>query len=126
MYFKKIKLIIFYIRLINSKMKTFTIDNIDVYLGETAKENWNLLDDAEGSFTWMHLNSYPSGHVIICSDNPDINVLRNAASLCKQNTKYRNIPNLKICYSKVSNIKKEEKVGSVSFKSNRKMSTFII
>lgn len=107
-------------------MKEESINDINIYLGETAKENWQLLDDSDEKYVWMHLNSYPSGHIIVCSENPDINTLRQAALLCKNNTKYRNLSNLKICYTLVSNVLKDNKVGSVYFKSNRKVKTFII
>ena len=44
-----------------------------------------------------------------------------AASLCKLHTKYRNIPNLKINYTPIKNIKKAEQIGSVTFNSKRKV-----
>ena len=104
-------------------MKSFEINEVTVLLGETAKENWSLIDEASDDYIWMHLNSFPSGHIIIQSDSLDDTILNEAASLCKQNTKYRNLSNLKICYTKVSNLIKGEKVGSVHFKSNRKVNT---
>jgi len=105
-------------------MKTFEIDDTTTcLLGETAKENWSIIDDSEGDFTWMHLNSFPSGHIIIQSDEINNDILFKAANLCKQNTKYRNVPNLKVCYTKVSNLIKGEKTGSVHYKSNRQVHT---
>ena len=104
-------------------MKTFEINGINAFLCETAKENWQLIDESDDKFTWMHLNSFPSGHIIIQSEDIDDVILNAAAELCKQHTKYRNIPNLKICYTLVSNLIKGEKVGSVHYKSNRKVNT---
>ncbi len=39
----------------------------------------------------MHLNSYPSGHIIIECDNPSNEMLYICALYCKDNTKYRNL-----------------------------------
>tara|TARA_B100000524_G_scaffold268153_1_gene147178 strand:- start:6086 stop:6409 length:324 start_codon:yes stop_codon:yes gene_type:complete len=104
-------------------MKQFEINDTIVRLGETAKENWSLIDEADDQYIWMHLNSFPSGHIIIEGSDLDNEILNEAAILCKQNTKYRNIPNLKICYTTVSNLIKGDKLGSVYFKSNRKVKT---
>ena len=46
-------------------MKQFEINDTIVRLGETAKENWSLIDEADDQYIWMHLNSFPSGHIII-------------------------------------------------------------
>ena len=109
-------------------MKTFDLDDgaITCVLGETAKENWSIIDNSEGDFTWMHLNSFPSGHIIIQSEEINNNILFNAANLCRQNTKYRNIPHLKVCYTKVSNLRKGEKPGSVHYVSNRQVKTITL
>lgn len=107
-------------------MKEFEIDGTTMRLGETAKENWQLIGESNRDHTWMHLNSYPSGHIVIKSDNVDDELLLEAAQLCKENTKYRNLRNLKICYTKVSNLKYGEKPGSVHFKSNRQVKTIKI
>ena len=108
----------------NHKMKTFELDDTTTcVLGETAKENWSIIDDSKGDFIWMHLNSFPSGHIIIQSDEINNDILFKAGNLCRQNTKYRDVPNLKVCYTKVSNLIKGEKPGSVHYKSNRQVKT---
>ena len=73
------------------------------------------------NFIWMHLHSFPSGYIIIESENPTHEILELAGNLCKSHTKYKNIKNLKICYTAISNLIKGEKVGEVYFKSNRKV-----
>ena len=107
-------------------MKEFDVDGITMRLGETAKENWQLIGESNSDHMWMHLNSYPSGHIVIKSDNVTDELLQEAAQLCKENTKYRNLRNLKLCYTKVSNLKDGEKPGSVHFKSNRQVKTIKI
>ena len=55
-------------------MKEFTEDETIIKLGKNAEENWALLDTDE-NYIWMHLNSYPSGHIIIECDNPSNEML---------------------------------------------------
>ena len=74
----------------------------------------------------IDLNSFPSCHVIIENDNPDEDTLTYAAELCKSNTKYRNLKNLKVCYTKCNNLKKGSDIGSVIYKSKRKVKTITI
>lgn len=52
---------------------------------------------------------------------PVCEVIFAAASLCKENTKYRNLKNLKVAYTFIGNLKKKEEIGSVYYHSNRKV-----
>ena len=96
-----------------------------ILIGQNAQENWDLID-FESDFIWLHLNSFPSCHVIIKDENPDNDTLQVAAEMCKENTKYRNLKNLKICYTKCSNLKNGSDVGSVIYKSKRQVKTILI
>tara|TARA_B100000963_G_scaffold206472_1_gene179821 strand:- start:2668 stop:2994 length:327 start_codon:yes stop_codon:yes gene_type:complete len=92
-----------------------------IKIGENAKENWALIDASEPEWWWFHLKSFPSSHVILETSEPTNEDLIAAATWCKDTTKYRNLKNLKISYCQIKNIKKAEKVGSVTFVSNRKV-----
>ncbi len=103
-------------------MKTITIKNFTCKLGETAKENWTLIDLAENEHIFFHLSSFPSGYVILEYEGELTPVmLQIAAQICRESTKYRNILNLKVDYCRCDNLTKGEKVGEVYFKSNRKV-----
>jgi len=107
-------------------MKTFELDdNTVVKLGVNANENWQLVD-SDPTFWWFHLNSYPSGHVIIETEDLTKEMIIFAAKLCKENTKYRNLKRLKICYTQCGNLTKGSKPGSVSYNSNRKVQHIVI
>ncbi len=106
-------------------MKTIYFDNIPIIIGKNAQENWDLLSK-NPNFTWLHLKSFPSCHVIIESNSISTPLLEFAATECKNNTKYRNLSNLKISYTLISNIKKADQIGSVTFKSNRKVHTISV
>ena len=103
-------------------MKTIDFENSKIIIGQNAKENWDLLDNNE-KFLWFHLKSFPSCHVIILNENPDETTIQKAAELCKENTKYKSLKNIKVNYTPIKNIKKSKEVGSVEFKSNKKVFT---
>lgn len=103
-------------------MKIFKFGKFTCKLGETAKENWSLLDIASGGHYFLHLSSFSSGYVILeCDDTPSIDMLQIAAKICRDNTKYRNLINLKVDYCRCDNLEKGDKTGVVHFKSNRKV-----
>ena len=106
-------------------MRSEIFNDTVILIGQNAQENWDLID-FESDFIWLHLNSFPSCHVIIKDENPDNDTLQVAAEMCKENTKYRNHRNLKICYTKCSNLKKGPDVGSVTYKSKRQVKTILI
>jgi len=102
-------------------MKQFIFKEIKILLGENKEENWNLLETSCGNDLFVHLNSFPSGHVKIENDTFDQEIILYAGEICKQHSKYKNLRNLKICYTKYSNVFKGETTGEVIFKSNKKV-----
>ena len=104
-------------------MKQFIIDNITILLGESAKENWSLFASSSPSYIWVHLESFPSGHVIIQSSKPSDKIIKEASEICKNHTKYRNLKNIKVNYTLCSNLKKGDIEGEVIIKSWKKCNT---
>lgn len=103
-------------------MKTINFNNINYVVGQNALENWNILDQANTinpDYIWFHLNSFPSCYVIMYSSLQDItdnscNIYLNyGAELCKNNSKYRNMRDIKICYTSLKKLKKTQKIGEV-------------
>lgn len=107
-------------------MKVFEFENIKYYIGQTAKENWDILEIAKienNNYIWFHLNSFKSPYVIMylsitnINDNNIINdkynLINYGANLCKQYSKYKYLKNLKIMYTKVKNLSKTDKLGEV-------------
>lgn len=102
-------------------MKIEIFEEKIIKIGESAHENWGLIDSSNENYIWIHLNSFPSCHIVIEDENPSNELLLEGARVCKNNTKYRNLKNLKICYTTISNLIKGKEIGSVSYKSNRKV-----
>jgi hypothetical protein len=106
-------------------MKYVEYNDIKFYIGENAKDNWKLLDDSKminENFIWFHLNSFPSSYVIMYSTIDEIkNNLENniddflsfGANLCKENSKYKFLKDIKIIYTSLKRLKKTDNVGEV-------------
>jgi predicted ribosome quality control (RQC) complex YloA/Tae2 family protein len=106
-------------------MRREIYNETEIIIGGCAEENWEIID-FESEEIWMHLNSFPSCHVIIKDVNAEEELLRYAGGLCKKNTRYKNIRNIKICYTRCNNLEKGEAVGSVMFKSKRKVRSIVV
>ena len=101
-------------------MKTFIFDNFVCRLGQSAKENWSLLDNAREHHIFLHLRSFPSGYVIIEYEKDHTSfMIYTAAEICKDNSKYKSLRDVKVDWCKCGNLEKTDKIGEVYFKSNR-------
>jgi len=91
-------------------------------IGKNAQDNFKILESADDNYYFFHLTSFPSPFVIlVCEDNPTNEEINKAAILCKDNSKYRNLKNLRVDYCQCSNVMKGDKIGEIFFKSIRKV-----
>tara|TARA_B100001989_G_C24334251_1_gene361609 strand:+ start:303 stop:641 length:339 start_codon:yes stop_codon:yes gene_type:complete len=100
----------------------FKNDLYIIKIGKNKEENWKIIQESEDNDFWFHLNDYPSCHVIISSNGNkklDNLILKRGAVLCKQYSKYSNIKNLEIIYTKIKNIKLSDEIGSVITKNTK-------
>ena len=103
-------------------MKTFIFDNFVCRLGQSAHENWSLLDNVRGHYIFLHLTSFPSGYVIIEYEKEHTSfMIYTGAQICKNGSKYKNLKEVKVDWCRCDNLKKTDKVGEVYFKSNRQV-----
>ena len=108
-------------------MKIVFIENLKCIVGQNAKENWEIFNTTNPEYLLFHLASFSSCYVILENENdPSIDIIKDIALLCKQNTKYKNVPNIKVNYTKCKNIIIGEKVGEIIFKSNKKVNKVIV
>tara|TARA_Y100000816_G_scaffold107424_1_gene74889 strand:- start:2092 stop:2436 length:345 start_codon:yes stop_codon:yes gene_type:complete len=111
-------------------MKIFEFENIKFIVGQNAQENWTILQEAQlinNDYIWFHLNSFPSSYVIMYSTLTDLhdsslnNCLNYGANLCKTYSKYKNLKDLKICYTSIKKLTKTNKIGEVNIKGKTKI-----
>lgn len=97
-------------------------------LGKSAEDNWNIYRNSELTDVIFHLDKFSSPYVII---NVPINELTKeqiqmAASMCKSNSKYKNLKNLGVMYTSISNTKLGDTVGSFIILRNKLVKTIHI
>ena len=104
-------------------------DNKDVtytyWLGENAKDNWDIISKSDKNDIWFHLADYPSAHVILkisLLDPPQTlkqiskQILIYCGSVCRTHSKFPSGSSknkMKIVYTEVRNLKKGKEIGSV-------------
>ena len=111
--------------------------NLVYKVGSSAKNNFELIDQADPNDLWFHLHNESSCHVIACFKNIqyttrddelpnfyDINfddlekkekqqIIKQGALLCKQYSKLKSAKNVPIIYTKIEDVQKTDVVGSV-------------
>jgi predicted ribosome quality control (RQC) complex YloA/Tae2 family protein len=105
-------------------MKFFYKTNYKFIVGSNEKENWKILSDSKPHDVFFHLSSFPSCFLIIDNNTenyPEYDILLYAATICKNNTKYRNLNYITVDYTFCNNVIKGDKVGEIYYKSNKKV-----
>jgi predicted ribosome quality control (RQC) complex YloA/Tae2 family protein len=111
----------------------YILDNIIKYefiIGQNAKENWEIIDDADTNDMWLHIADYPSCHVVIKKygleegdTENNINypnqVIAIGADYCKEFSKYKDKKKVKIVYTLIKNVDKGRVIGSVNIKNEK-------
>ena len=90
------------------------IEDGDIYIGQTAKENWNLFSSHDDDAFWYHVKDGPSPYVICAS----VEKFNECARLCKLYSKFKNEPNCKIICTPLWNLQKGKQCGTVVIKNN--------
>ena len=94
---------------------------LKIMIGENAEDNWKTLDLANQNDILLHLDKFSSPYVII-TDIPKkyivINdIIKYAAELCKEHSKYKNQDNISVMYTNIKNVTKvKDTVGSIYVK----------
>jgi predicted ribosome quality control (RQC) complex YloA/Tae2 family protein len=97
-------------------MKQLLHNNILYKIGRNAKENFQLIDEANDindNFWWFHLDDFPSGHCVVFSEELNDEIINCACQLVKDNSKLKNENKVKIVYTQIKNVKKTKILGQV-------------
>ena len=109
-------------------MKTYEYESVhDSYkytirVGESAQENWDLIDSSKQNDLWFHVENNPSCHVVLSAESgktPHKSVINYCAALCKDGSKLKNNKNVNIIFTERKNVKKADTTGSVTTKNTR-------
>ena len=94
-----------------------------VYLiGKNAADNWELYKKSQKTDSIFHLDKFSSPYVIVNIDMDSLTAeqINTAANLCKSHSKYKNVPQIGVLYTSISNTKLGKETGSFIIISNRK------
>jgi len=91
-----------------------------IKVGESAQDNWDIIEAADNSDIWFHVNDIPSCHVVLEADGMllskiHVAVLKYCAALCKAGSKRANFKAVTVIYTEIRNVRIDKKgaVGSV-------------
>ena len=96
-------------------MKTFTIHDIPVTMGQNKFENSEIVQKMEPDHTWFHLDGLPSAHITIPIDYDKISksALYQIALSLKQNSKHKKQNNVTVIYTHRKSLKLTNTPGKV-------------
>ena len=98
-------------------MLTITTDEGNIVkLGQSQKENQQLLDEADPTWIWFHADKFSSGHAIIETSTPTKQEIYQIANLVKERCKLKNCRKGTIIYCPVKNLKGTGVPGEVDLK----------
>lgn len=98
-------------------MATFIYCGVNIYVGRNAKQNWELLDNANDDDIWIHLDKFPSCYVIIDSNSkqPITNShIKYAAQLCTTYSKSKipdDVKGVFYIFTNCKNVQKGKSTG---------------
>lgn len=111
-------------------MKIFNIaPNKKLYIGNNSKENWELLKIIKPWYIFLHLSKFPSCYGILELERdvfPGLLIIKQCAEIVLSETKYKNMYDIKIDFTKCENIKKGVFEGEIIYKSNHKVKSITI
>lgn len=109
-------------RLFDNKLN----EELIYFVGESAQDNWDLIDASDPNDYWFHLKDHPSSHIVLKTHrikNYEKNISKQSilhcAAECKKRSKLKDLKNISIIYTQIKNVTKADKIGSVYTKKTR-------
>ena len=92
-------------------------DNCFFAIGNNARTNWQMLDNADEHDLFIHLKDSSSPYVIVALRDLKTGSFREAdilqgCKLCKQNSSKKLNTREKVMFTEVKNVKKGKRIGS--------------
>ena len=101
------------------KQDIFVYKSIEymIEIGQNKQDNFDIIDSANPTDIWFHVEGMSSCHVILKTDEKirDIphQVLKRCAYLCKINSKAKTMNKCNISYTTINNVTKTDIIGQV-------------
>jgi len=102
--------------------------DVDFIVGKNAADNFDIIDDATSRDIWFHIENEPSGHIVAKMPEIELNkkqlrqIITQGAVVCKENSKFKSMKNVKIVFTYVENVVKMDIPGSVMLLKSKNIS----
>jgi predicted ribosome quality control (RQC) complex YloA/Tae2 family protein len=93
--------------------------NVDFYIGDDAKANFEIIDLASDNDLWFHVQGFSSCHVVANINKLELDkkqlrqIITQGALLCKQNSRYGYMSDLAVIYTRIKDVAKTNELGKV-------------
>mmetsp|Transcript_135021 Transcript_135021/g.262934 ORF Transcript_135021/g.262934 Transcript_135021/m.262934 type:complete len:381 (-) Transcript_135021:99-1241(-) len=106
-------------------------DDLVCKLGESAKENWELVGDSKKHHWFFHLTDFPSPYVVLeCArgDDPNVHIRTRCAEICLEHSKQKHNKNVKVDATTIGNVKidRRDVVGECDYKNESKVEIIVV
>lgn len=104
------------------KKEIFVYNTLEyvIEIGQNKQDNFDIIDLANPTDIWFHVDGMPSCHVILKTEEKIRNipnqVLKRCAYLCKINSKAKTLSKCEISYTTINNVIKTDIIGQVHIK----------
>ena len=102
------------------------INEFEFHIGKNKSENFDVIDLGMENDFWFHAEDTPSCHVVVNLNEIKLSkkeknlIIKKGALLCKENTNSLiNKKNVGIIYTKIKNIEKTNRIGTVLTKETK-------
>lgn len=99
-------------------------------VGESAQENWDLLERAKKQGWFFHLTDFPSPYVVLESGKvePNAHIKLRCAEICVEHSKYKNSGKVKVDVTPCGNVKldKKDAIGECDYKNEGKVEILVV
>lgn len=112
-------------------MRTLQVGDLVCKVGESAQENWDLVDSARNYHWFFHLTDFPSPYVVLeCVDRhgPNAHIKERCAEICVEHSKQRKTKKVKVDSTPCGNVKisRRDEVGECDYKSESKVEVVVV
>ena len=106
----------------------FINDGYILTIGESKYDNWDILNKSSRNNMFFHLSSFSSCYGILnnTTDSVHMSIIKQCAFHVKENSKYRNMRNIRVDYTECFNVKKGEFVGEAVYIRNKLVRNIVI
>jgi len=99
-----------------------SVANLKFLIGKNAENNWEIYKSSSQKDVIFHLDKFSSPYVIVNVSMDDLtpDQIKVAATICKLRSKYKNMKNIGVSYTPISNTILGQDVGSYIIRNNHK------